>query len=597
MPDSKSLRDIPAREHWGSKLGVILAVAGSAVGLGNFLRFPGVAVQNGGGAFMIPYFLAFLLLGIPICWAEWIMGRRGGRLSGLSSSPGLFSVLTQGSPFRFVGALGLFVPVVIYMYYVYVESWCLAYAWFSLSGALNLESSPIEGAYRVFFNEYTGNTVEPSEHFFSTMAYSYGFFLFTFFVNFFLIFRGLSRGIERFCRVAMPMLLIMAFIIVIRVITLGTPNPDHPEQSVINGLGFMWNPDWSQLANAEMWLSACGQVFFSLSVGFGIIVTYASYLRKEDDVVLSGLTASATNEFCEVCLGGLMIIPAAMVFLGASQMVTVAGESTFGIGFVVMPQIFDLMPGGQMFGAIFYFLLFLAGVTSSLSMLQPGIAFFEEGFGMNRRASVTVLGLLTFLAVNAVILSPGTTVQDTIDKYAAELGIPLLALFEVIVFVFVLKVAKGIKEASYGADMRLPKFFGFVITYITPIFLIIIIGWWFKGIFTAERDYMNTTKIALVEMLPESYENQIEAMEKRDEVKPFLETAMQAPLQAETMEEVQNMHKQIVVDQKQKPLRLATMAFMVIFFGMLVILQAAAWPRMKRRYKAYQRALEPADLE
>ncbi|MGC9328217.1 MAG: sodium:calcium symporter, partial [Candidatus Hinthialibacter sp.] len=142
MADLKDYKELAIeRESWSTKIGVILAVAGSAVGLGNFLRFPGTAVQNGGGAFMIPYFIAFLVVGIPTCWAEWIMGRRAGRLTGLSSAPGLFGALTRGSKLRYVGSLGLFIPLVIYLYYVYIESWCLAYAFFTLTGKLNLAAS------------------------------------------------------------------------------------------------------------------------------------------------------------------------------------------------------------------------------------------------------------------------------------------------------------------------------------------------------------------------------------------------------------------------------------------------------------------------
>ncbi len=508
MPDLSNSNNLPEREYWGTKIGVILAVAGSAVGLGNFLRFPGIAIQNGGGAFMVPYFLAFLLLGIPVCWAEWIMGRRGGRLSGLSSSPGLFGVLTKGKKIRYLGALGLFVPVVIYMYYVYVESWCLAYTWFSLSGALNLKDVAGEDIYTQFYQEFIGS-YKGEPLFFSTIAFGYTCFMITFAFNFYLIYRGLSRGIEKFCRVAMPLLVVMAMILVLRVVTLGAPNPDLPEQSFINGLGYMWNPHWEQLQDPKVWLNACGQIFFSLSVGFGIIVTYASYLTKKDDVVLSGLSASATNEFCEVCLGGLIVIPAAMIFLGASQMETVANAGTFSMGFVVMPNIFDLMPAGQWFSACFYFLLFLAGVTSSLSMLQPAIAFFEEGFGLNRRTSVTLLFFLTFMGSNAVILSPGTTVMDTVDNYASNIGIPLLALFEVIVFIFVLKVANGIKEASYGADMKIPKFFGFVITYITPIFLVAIIGWWVYDTIESRNDFFNDNKAGVALVLADGTENDL----------------------------------------------------------------------------------------
>ncbi|MBD3267517.1 sodium:calcium symporter [bacterium] len=553
---------IQQRESWSTKIGVILAVAGSAVGLGNFLRFPGIAVQNGGGAFMIPYFLAFILLGVPICWAEWIMGRRAGRLSGLSSAPGLFGVLTKGGPLRYFGALGLFIPVVIYTYYVYVESWCLAYTWFSLSGALQLEG---QDSYANFFAQYTG---DGKGEFFNTIHISFGFFLATFAANFYLIYRGLSKGIERFCRIAMPALIIMAFFIVIRVITLGTPDPSHPEQNLINGLGYMWNPDWSQLQRPEVWINACGQIFFSLSVGFGIIVTYASYLNKKDDVVLSGLSASSTNLFCEVCLGGLIIIPAALIFLGITQMESVAEAGTFGLGFVVMPRIFEMMPLGQLVATCFYFLLFLAGITSSLSMLQPAIAFFEEGFGLNRKQSVALLGVLTFTGACAIIFSPGLTAMDTVDSYTSNIGIPLLALFEVFIFIFILKVHKGFKEADYGADMRIPRFFGFIITYITPLFLFAILGWWF---FVQFKMWLNPEGMLgglLIQIAPGFH--------------AFL---------------VQTLNPDWTEWSAITNIQLQSLIYMVIFFFVLVLLQYVAWPRMKRHYHAYRKALPPEETD
>jgi SNF family Na+-dependent transporter len=519
------------KERWGTRLGVILAVAGSAVGLGNFLRFPGVAVQNGGGAFMIPYLLSFLLLGIPIGWAEWIMGRRAGRLSGLSSCPGLFGVLTRGGVLRYAGTLGLFIPVVIFMWYVYVESWCLAYAWFTITGKLCLGPT---GDYAAFFEQFNGSQ---EGEFFSGIMISYIFFLITFSYNSYIIYRGLSKGIERFCVVAMPLLVLCGIIIVIRVITLGTPDPTKPMQNLANGLGFMWNPRWEQLKDPEVWLSACGQIFFSLSVGFGIILTYASYLTKRDDVVSSSLTASATNEFCEVCLGGLMVIPAAFIFLGMSQMEYVVRQTPFSLGFVTMPHIFAQMPAGRLFQGIFYFLLFLAGVTSSLSMLQPAIAFFEEGFNMNRRTSVTVLGLITFLGANAVIWTPGLTVLATMDGYASDLGIPLLALSELLLFIFVVKIPVGIEEGSYGSSMKIPFWFGFVVTYISPAFLLAILGYWLYN-----------------KLLP-----------------LFSDTVTWTPLQ---------------------PLEKHTMLGMIVFFFFLGLLVKLAWPNMRRRYQTYAASTE-----
>ena len=463
--------NLPERESWSSRIGVILAVAGSAVGLGNFLRFPGVAAQNGGGAFMIPYFVSFLLVGIPICWAEWIMGRMGGNSSNLSSYPGLFGSLTRSGRLRYFGALGLFIPFVIYMWYVYVESWCLAYAWYSLSGAFAAPNVD----YHAFATQYIG-AGEGTEYFEGVMV-AFGFFLVTFFLNFYLVYRGLSRGIERFSVIAMPILGLCALFVMIRVLTL-PPNAAAPDQSVYNGLGFMWNPDWAALWRPDVWLAACGQIFFSLSVGFGIILTYSSYLRRNDDVVLSGLTASATNEFAEICLGGLIVLPAAFIFLGAAGTAE-AADSTFVLGFVTMPNVFAHMPAGSFFGFLFYFLLFLAGVTSSVSMLQPVIAFFEEGFNLPRRVSVTLLAMITFMGASAVIWTEGTTVMDTLEAYGANLAIPLLALVQVLVFVFVIKVKRGVDEGNEGSDLRLPRWFPFVITYVSPLFLLVILGAWF----------------------------------------------------------------------------------------------------------------------
>jgi len=389
----------PSNEQWASRLGVILAVAGSAVGLGNFLRFPGQVAQNGGGAFMIPYFIAFVLIGIPLCWVEWSMGKYGG-LKGYNSAPGIYGVIGKRKGWRFAGSLGLLIPLVIYMYYVLIEGWCLAYAWGYLSGSLDLGSDPALYGQKSgeFFTNVTGASSDGAV-FEGGLQTGAIFWIVVFILNFILIYRGIAKGIESFAKVAMPIMTICALIVLVRVLTLGTPNPDLPDQNVINGLGAMWNPkaiegegSWlSALANPQVWLAATGQIFFSLSVGFGIIVNYASYLKKKDDVVLSGLTSASTNGFFEVCLGGLITIPAAFIFLGASA--TTAG--TFGLGFLALPSVFAHMPGGNIFGFFWFFMLFLAAITSSLSMLQPVIAFLAVAFGLRRRAPVFFLGLIS----------------------------------------------------------------------------------------------------------------------------------------------------------------------------------------------------------
>jgi len=462
----------PAQEAWSSRLGVILAVAGSAVGLGNFLRFPGLAAQYGGGAFMVAYFVSLLIIGLPLGWVEWTLGREGGR-RGFHSSPGIFHALLDRPWARHLGVIGFFTPVLIYTYYVYVEAWCLGYAVNALTGRL---SEPGLN-FGQFFAAFTGVGEDGVALKFSLNDVGL-FLILVFILNFVFIYRGISKGIEKVCTYAMPALILIALVILVRVLTLGTPDPSKPEQSVLNGLGYLWNPGnvLEGLRNPELWLAAAGQIFFSLSVGFGVIITYASYLRRRDDVVLSGLTASAANEFCEVGLGGLITVPAAFVFLGVAG---IAGQGTFALGFNVLPEVFVRMPGGQVFAAIFFILLFLAAITSSLSMLQPGIAFLEEGFGLGRKASVALLGFATALGTLFVwYFSKDLKAMDTIDFWVGTLMLFVQATILVIIFGWRIGVNEGWRLMHEGAEMRAPDFYRFVLKYITPLFPIGIFVMW-----------------------------------------------------------------------------------------------------------------------
>jgi len=458
----------PPREQWGTRIGVILAVAGSAVGLGNFLRFPGQAAQNGGGAFMIPYFISLLVLGIPLCWAEWTMGRYGG-IRGFNSSPGVFSTIWRNPLAKYFGGIAILVPLIIYIYYVVIEAWCLSYAISYLRGDLALGDDP--EAYENFFGNLVGMGDDGSLFtsqgipFLATLA-------FVFFVNFALIYRGVSKGIEKFCTWAMPVMVVCAICVLIRVMTLGTPDATKPDQSVIGGLGYMWNADYSKLSDPQTWLAAAGQIFFSLSVGFGIIINYASYLKRNDDVVLSGLTASSMNEFFEVCLGGLITLPAAFIFIGIP-----ASTSTFGLGFNALPNVFAAMPAGQFFGFLWFFMLFLAAITSSISMLQPVIAFLEEGFGLKRHASAALLG---FIASGGCLFvawfSKDLKALDTMDFWVGTFIIYVLAMIQAILYGWVFGIDKGEKEAHLGAHFRIPRVVQFMLKYVTPVYLLVIFG-------------------------------------------------------------------------------------------------------------------------
>ncbi len=461
------------REQWGSRIGLILAVAGNAVGLGNFLRFPVQAAQNGGGAFMIPYFIFFLILGIPLMWIEWGIGRHGGKY-GHGSAPGMFDVIWKNSAAKYFGSLGLFISLVIMIYYTYIESWTLAFSFFSLTQTYFDLNTFDE--MRNFLYSYQGRTT--SSHFDSILP-AYLFMLATFAINFWIIFRGISKGIEKLAKIAMPMLFIFAVVLAVRVLTLGTPDPNNPDNNVLNGLAFIWNPDFSQLSNASVWLAAAGQIFFTLSVGMGTIQAYASYLKPKDDIALSGLSTSATNEFAEVVLGGSIAIPAAVAFFGVAMTTQIAKGGAFDLGFVSMPLIFEQIPFGSFFGFLWFLLLFFAGITSSVAMGQPIIAFLEDEFKLSRQKATAMLAVVVLICVQFVVFFLKYGFLDEMDYWAGTFGLAVFALIETILFMWVFGADKAWKEMNDGGDIAIPKVFYYIMKFITPAVLFVIMIWWF----------------------------------------------------------------------------------------------------------------------
>jgi len=465
-------------QEWGTKVGVILAVAGSAVGLGNFLRFPGQAAANGGGAFMVPYFIALLLVGIPIGWAEWTMGRYGGK-RGFHSAPFILGAIGKSRVFRYIGVLGVLIPMAVSFYYTYIEAWCLDYALMYFTGELDLAAAGGIPEQTARAEEIFGQTVGIKTNGIHAGGNLRTFVLWAivFSINITLVYRGISGGIEKFCQLAMPTMAVCAVIVLIRVLTLGTPDPNFPERDVLGGLGFMWNPDFKALANPETWIAAAGQIFFSLSVGFGVIINYASYMKKDSDVVLSGVTAAATNEVFEVSFGGMITLTSAFIFLGATQATAVAG-STFGLGFNTFPVVFAQMgPLGSVIGAVWFFMLFLAAITSSISMYQPSLAFFEEALGQGRKVATSIL--VVFCLVGSFLtmyFSKGLVFLDTVDKWVGTLGIYILAMVQLCIFSYLFGVAKGLKEAHQGAKIQIPSIYKPILAFVSPAFLLGLFG-------------------------------------------------------------------------------------------------------------------------
>jgi len=491
------------RDSWGSRLGIIMAVAGSAVGLGNFLRFPVQAAGNGGGAFMIPYLVSLFLLGIPLMWIEWTLGRFGGGFEH-GTAPGIFHSVWQKNRFiKYFGVIGIFGPFVIFVYYTFIESWTLAYSYYSLKGVLT--ALPDQAAMQSFLKGFQG--LEKNA-FFSGLGPAYVFFLITFFANIAIIFRGIRGGIELLCKIAMPVLFIFGIFLVLRVLTLGTPDPAKPSWNLMNGLGFLWNPDLSALKSGKVWLAAAGQTFFTLSVGIGVILTYASYLSKGDDVVLSGLTAVSMNEFAEVILGGSIVIPAAFVFFGPVEIAAVAKQGAFDLGFVTTPLVLGRIPMSAFFSFCWFALLFLAGVTSSVSLAQPAVAFMEDEFDIGRKKAVGIFAAVAFVLSQPAIFWLGRGVVNELDFWGGTFCLVLFGTVEAILFAWVFGIDRAWEEIHRGADMVVPRQYKFIIKYVTPLFLLIILGAWFfqeglptillKGVSAADRPFVIGTRIGLV---------------------------------------------------------------------------------------------------
>lgn len=461
-----------SRERWGTRIGLVLAMAGNAVGLGNFLRFPVQAAQNGGGTFMIPYFISFLLLGIPLMWIEWGVGRYGGT-HGHGSVPGMFDLLTDRKKkwAKYVGIAGVVGPLVVFIVYTYTVSWMLGFSFLSLLGSYfgkdNLEEM---GGFLATYQDISSTASTGG-------LLALVFFLITIAFLVWVLSRGISGGIEKLALIGMPILFVFAFLLLARVLTL-----PPIEASPADGLNFIWNPDFSTLADARVWLAAAGQMFFTLSVGMGSIQTYASFLRPKDDVALTGLSTAATNEFAEVVLGGTIAIPAAVVFFGVAGATALASGGAYDLGVVAMGVVFQGLPGPEILGRLaaflWFFLLFIAGITSSVALASPTIAFLQEELGFNRKNAVRVIGALALGLGMFHVVFYHKGVHQEWDYWAGTFGLVVFATIEVILFSFVFGINRGWDELHKGADLRIPSVYKFIMKWVTPLFLLILLTWW-----------------------------------------------------------------------------------------------------------------------
>lgn len=454
------------QQAWGTRVGLILAMAGNAVGFGNFLRFPVQAIQNGGGAFIIPYLVSFLLMGIPLLFIEWSIGRYGGQF-GNHSTPFMMNSMDKRRMWKYVGVFGIFSNLGIAAYYCYLESWTMSYVVHSAIGTFNGLSQ--DGVVKVFNDYVTVNTTTliPYE--------SIIFFVLCLALNIWILSKGLSDGVEKVAKIGMPLLIGFGIILAIRAITLKAGNDGAVNDGTL-GLNYLWTPNFDSITNPKVWFAAAGQIFFTLSLGMGSIQAYASYLKRKDDIALNAMSAGWMNEFVEVVLGGAIIIPISVGYLGIDRVVELTGLGGLGMGFKTLPYLFAQWGPvlAAISGVMWFGLLFFAGITSSLAMGVPCMAFMQDEFKWNQKKSALAFGITILVLGLPTVIFFNQGVFDEYDYWTGTVSLFTFAMFEAILFAWVFGMKKGWKEINLGADIKVPLIYKYIIKYITPVLLIFV---------------------------------------------------------------------------------------------------------------------------
>ena len=439
------------RGNFGSRIGIILATAGSAVGLGNVWRFPYMAGENGGAAFIIIYIICILLLGIPGMISEFIVGRHAA-----TNTVRAYDSLSRGKPWRIVGQLGILTSTIILGFYSVVAGWCLQYLYASISGQIRGDASYV----KEYFVEFSSDPIRP-------ILWAAAFILITHLV----VVRGIRRGIEKASKMLMPTLLFLLIILV---------GASCMLPGAVEGVRFLLKPDFGKV-DGNVALEALGQAFFSLSLGTACLCTYASYFKKTTNLAKSALMIGLIDTIVAI-LSGLMIFPAAFS-------VGVSPDSGPSLIFITLPNVFQQafaqMPTlGYIISILFYFLLALAALTSTISMHEIGTAYFHEELKKPRKQAAWVI---TILAIIISILSSlscgaadlkllGMPMLDFFDHLTAQVLLPLGA-FLTCLFVgwYVDKdMVKG-EFTSQGTSLNKAfPFYMFFIRFVCPILIIMV---------------------------------------------------------------------------------------------------------------------------
>ncbi|MGI5901061.1 MAG: sodium-dependent transporter [Desulfitobacteriia bacterium] len=437
------------RAQWGTRAGFVFAAIGSAIGLGNIWRFPGVAYENGGGAFFLPYLFALLTAGIPLLILEFTLGHKY-----RGSAPLTFSRINQ--KYEWLGWWQIAVSFVITTYYSVIVAWAMSYAYFSVSQQWG--SDPLTflvGDYLKLVDPGQVGSIVPGVFFPLVIVWI---------ITFAILFRGVKKGIEMANRIFIPALVVLFLIVVIRALTL---------EGAIVGVNSFFKPDWGQILNGKVWIAAYGQIFFSLSIAFAIMITYSSYLPRKSDITNNAFITGFANSSFEL-LAGIGVF-AALGFMAMQQGVPVDEVVSKGVilAFAVFPQIINELPAFNIaFGVLFFICLTLAGLSSLISIIETYIAGVQDKFKVSRTKAVAVGGGISAVVSILYATQGGLNFLDTVDAFINNYGVAVAGLVEIIIVVWIAKELNNLRDhANAISDIRLGSWWTICLRFITPLVL------------------------------------------------------------------------------------------------------------------------------
>lgn len=445
-----------SQNQWNSSIGFLLAMIGSAVGLGNIWRFPYIAYTNGGGTFLIPYIIAILCVGAPFVFIEYGAGYKF--KAGLSRT-----LRTINRKYEYIAWAIQMVPFLILTYYTTIIGWNLIYLLLSFNKSWGPDTNDF------FTNTFLQNVTTPSGMLHIVMPIFIS-VLVVWLIIWFVSHRDLNKGVERVSKIVVPVLFVLMAIIIIYSITL---------PGSFKGINALFTPDWTKIANIDVWLAAFGQIVFSLSLGLCIMFTYASYLPEGTDLVKNGLTVAFTNSAFEVCTAvGMFSIIGFMSLMSSTPIDQVVTQGA-GLAFIVLPSVFNTMGTvGYIIGPLFFICLFFAGFTSAIALVEPVNASISEKFNLSRKRTVTLICIVGFLIATLFTSSYGSELLTYFDGFLNQFGLLLTVIVECVIFGWIYDLDELAKAINRDSKVKLGRTWKFMIRFFIPVIVGIM---WIKG--------------------------------------------------------------------------------------------------------------------